>query len=212
MINPTEFYKSLVNESRALLAEHAEVENLHRLAESTLAMADANLGTPATCALVDTLGGDDVVINALTSELAHGPAFWLVLRLEGESARQFILRAWRTANPRLPDDLDDVPIKAHSEIVIESGYASPYSFGCILRELAGYTPDDVETPIFRANGEQGERVYYAFSRNPGGVEFGPRLAAMYNPDKRPAHAIPAEIDFFDAVGFIADTSPSESER
>jgi len=67
---------------------------------------------------------------------------------------------------------------AHTEIVVDEGYESPYRFGRLLRQLVG----DDNAIIFRythstGSGQAPTRIYFTLSNHTG-------RAAFYDPAKR----------------------------
>lgn len=132
-----------------------------------------------------------------------GP-FWQIERLPDEDTRTFVIRSWGEIFKGLtPDELAAIPFDQSGAEVVRRGYQSPYTFGHTLRKMAG----DKNAAILAAYRQGQPPVYYTWGMF---ADDGPHLAVLYDPALREG-TIWQEIDFFDALGFIADTSPSESE-
>ena len=130
-------------------------------------------------------------------------AFWTLERKDGESARQFILRTWAECYLDLTAlELETAQAADFgSAVTVKDGYASPYEFGRVLRMMVC---DDKAT-IFGAHHSKTATIYYCWNS----TDDGPTMCALYDPALRQGKVY--EVDYFDAVDFIADTSPSESE-
>ena len=138
-------------------------------------------------------------------------AFWTIARQAGETTRDFVIRTWREAYPIATsgltlEDLQTLDPEQGSAVVVKEGYASPYTFAGVLRDMV----DNDKATILGAYANNAATIYYTWKIG----DDGPVLAAFYDPARRESVVtdMTKEIDFFAAVDELSKTPSSGARR
>lgn len=127
--------------------------------------------------------------------------FWVIERGEEETLLAFIKRCWEEAHGA-PTTKEDAPQTFQAEVV-RDGYASPYQFAILLRDLAARAEHVNDGPAFGVwgahNVQTGGAVYYCWDDWPGEE---PTRCAFYDPSKGPTFG--RRPDFFEDVDKIGE--------
>ena len=125
--------------------------------------------------------------------------FWTIERGEEESDRDFIYRCWEEAHGA-PVTKEDAAQTFQAEVV-KDGYASPYQFAILLRDLAARAKHVNEGPTVSVwaahNVQTGGAVYYCWNDAPMG---GKTRCAFYDPARGPTFG--RRPDFFEDIDKI----------